>query len=108
MKIGDKVYGESVTALGKYSNTQRKDFRLYQNYPNPFNPMTKIKYEIGTTGITKLIVYNILGQNVKTIINEYKNPGTYEIQFDAPNLPSGIYYYRLESGSFSKVNKMLV
>jgi hypothetical protein len=54
------------------------------------------------------LVYNTLGQKIKTLINEFKNPGTYEVQFDATNISSGVYYYRIESGTFSKVNKMIV
>ncbi|KUG25118.1 hypothetical protein ASZ90_005062 [hydrocarbon metagenome] len=89
-------------------------FYLSQNYPNPFNPATKIKYTIGVVDEnfrplqTQLIVYDILGRKVKTLVNEVKAPGTYEITFDASQLASGVYLFRLSSGSFSQTKKMMV
>jgi len=83
------------------------DYRLYQNYPNPFNPSTKIKFDLPEPGFTTLKIFNILGQNVATLINENKNEGTYVLDFNASNLPSGIYFYKLISGDFIQIKKMI-
>jgi len=85
-----------------------ESFQLYANYPNPFNPNTKIKYAISETVYTTLKVYSILGAEVATLINEEKTPGVYEVNFEAANLPSGTYIYKLEAGSFSQAKKMIL
>jgi len=99
------------------SNEIPSEFRLYQNYPNPFNPSTKIKFQIPVfnlplTGGDKvgvfLKIYDILGRNIATLVNEELQPGTYEVDFDGSNYPSGVYFYRLTAGNFSAVNKMLI
>ena len=84
------------------------EYELEQNYPNPFNPSTIIKFNIPKTGETKLEVYNLLGQKVATLINQKLIQGTYEYKFDGSNLVSGIYIYKLVSGSFIKVRKMIL
>jgi len=84
------------------------DYNLGQNYPNPFNPSTTIRYSITTTDLVRIKVYDILGREVKTLINEQKQAGTYEIQFDASGLASGIYLYRIESGNFIQTKKMIL
>ena len=81
-------------------------FELSQNYPNPFNPSTKISYSIVNPTNVNLTVYNILGQQVALLVNDFKNSGTYEVNFDASSLSSGIYIYRLESGSTVISKKM--
>ena len=83
-------------------------FSLEQNYPNPFNPTTKIKYSLPKAAFTTLKVYDITGREVATLLNEYKTAGTYEIQFNASNLASGVYFYRLNTGQFSAVKKLLL
>ncbi len=85
-----------------------KNFNLAQNYPNPFNPSTKIRFSVPNTSKVKLVVYNILGQKIITLIDEIKSPGTYEVNWDATGLSSGIYIYRLESGSKIISKKMLL
>ena len=85
-----------------------QNFQLFQNYPNPFNPSTKIKYDLPKEGIVSLRVYNILGKEVKTLINEFEPAGTYNISFNASELPSGIYFYRLTSGNFTQVKKLVL
>ncbi len=96
-------------------NIITKDYLLYQNYPNPFNPTTKIKYSIavGNTNVASpanvtLRIYDVLGREVATLVNERKEPGTYEVLFDAANLTSGIYFYKLTAGSFTDTKKMLL
>ena len=83
-------------------------YRLEQNYPNPFNPVTKITYSIPMTQYTILKVYNVLGKEVKTLINEIKPAGFYEVEFDGSELASGIYFYKLESGNFIQTKRMVL
>ena len=83
-------------------------YSLQQNYPNPFNPTTTIKYSLQKAGNVRLTVYNAIGSKVATIVNEYKPAGNYSVQFNGSNLASGIYLYRLESGQFSQVKKMIL
>ena len=84
------------------------EFVLYQNYPNPFNPSTSIQYAVGSMQFVTLKVYDILGREVVSLVNEEKHAGTYKIKFDASGLASGIYLYRLQAGSFSEAKKMIV
>jgi|GEM_PF-2943519 len=96
------------------SNNLPDDYILEQNYPNPFNPSTKIKYSIPrstefySVPQTTLKVYDLLGKEVATLVNEEQKAGNYEVNFDAKNLSSGIYFYRLQSGSFSQTKKLLL
>jgi hypothetical protein len=83
-------------------------FELHQNYPNPFNPSTKIKYHIPVGGFVTLKVYDVLGNEMTTLVQEEKSAGTHEVQFDANNLSSGVYFYKLQSGSFTQTNKMVL
>jgi hypothetical protein len=84
------------------------EFALSQNYPNPFNPTTSIKYSIADSRFVRLNVYDILGQEVASLVNELKQPGEYSALWDASNLPSGIYIVRLSAGSFVQSEKMLL
>ncbi len=83
-------------------------FNLYQNYPNPFNPSTKISWQSPIGGWQTLKIYDVLGNEVTTLVNEYKNAGSYEVNFDASKLSSGIYFYHLRAGSFVETKKMLL
>ena len=83
-------------------------YELQQNFPNPFNPITKILYSIQSPNNVKITVYDISGKQVTTLVNEYKSSGSYSIDFDASNLSSGIYIYKLESGSFTDIKRMMV
>jgi hypothetical protein len=97
----------SVTGIAG-ENLSIKQFKLQQNYPNPFNPSTTINYSIAKEGQVKLNVYDMLGNNVAAIANENKQPGNYSIQFNASALPSGIYFYRLESAGYSDTKKFIL
>jgi subtilisin-like proprotein convertase family protein len=83
-------------------------YELKQNYPNPFNPVTKISYSVPKQSYVTLRVYDILGREVQTLVNGIMNTGNYEIEFDAMNLASGVYFYRMESGSFTEVKKLVI
>jgi photosystem II stability/assembly factor-like uncharacterized protein len=93
-----------------------KSFSLTQNYPNPFNPITKIKFDIpnsplyerGAGGFVTLIIYDILGREVATLVNEQLKPGTYEYEWNGSNFASGIYFYKLETEDFSQTRKMVL
>jgi len=85
-----------------------KSFDLSQNYPNPFNPSTKINYDLPKSGNVVLKVYNQLGKEVSTLVNSYKNAGSYELNFDGSNLSSGIYFYKLEADGLTATKKMLL
>ena len=85
-----------------------EDFILYQNYPNPFNPSTNIKYSIPADGIVTLKVYDVLGKEVSTLVNEYKQAGTFDVVFDGSNLASGVYYYQLTTGELSATKKLML
>ena len=91
---------DNIQTVGKYS--------ISQNYPNPFNPATTINYQLPKAGMVVIIVYDILGSEVKTLVNEYKQPGSYSVNFDASNLSSGIYFYRIISGNYSASKKMVL
>ena len=84
------------------------EFSLQQNYPNPFNPSTTIKYSIPEKSYVTLKIYDILGAEIKTLINEGKRAGIYELNWNAINLPSGVYFYQLKAGSYIGTKKMIL
>jgi hypothetical protein len=93
------------------------EFYLSQNYPNPFNPVTKIRFDIsplprgvseGRGGLVKLIIFGILGKEIATVVNESLLPGTYEVQWDGTNFPSGVYLYRLSAGNYVETKRMVL
>lgn len=85
-----------------------KKFELYQNYPNPFNPVTHIKYAVPKLSQVRIEIYNILGQKVRTLLNEEKPPGYYVVEFDASSLASGFYIYKMQADGFVNIRKMIV
>jgi len=89
-----------------YNKNISADFQLYQNYPNPFNPNTTISFTMSKSGYVNLIVYNSLGQEIAKLVDGYKDAGTYFINWNAENLPSGVYIYKLEANNFTAVRKM--
>jgi hypothetical protein len=101
------VYQTGTGNGNNYSSVPAK-FNLSQNYPNPFNPVTKINFALPVKGFVTVKVFNILGKEVATLVSDTKEPGYYSVDFNASNLSSGVYYYKLESGSFSDVKKMML
>jgi hypothetical protein len=85
-----------------------KNFKLFQNYPNPFNPSTVINYQLPVNSYVILKVYDILGNEIATLVNEEKPAGNYQIEFNAVNLPSGLYLYKLQTDNYSETKKMLM
>lgn len=99
---------DNPTGIINTSTEVPANFKLHQNYPNPFNPSTSIKFEVPVTGHVKLKVYNSIGKEVATLVNENLIAGTYDFDFNASNLASGVYIYKLESSNFSDVKKMML
>ncbi len=97
----------TITSV-RENNILPSEFSLYQNYPNPFNPSTTINYEIPKQSFVKLKIYDILGREVKTLVNEEKSAGNYKVTFDASGLASGIYFYRMQAGSFVETKKLIL
>lgn len=85
-----------------------ENFTLYQNYPNPFNPQTRISFELLQAAFTQIIVYDIQGRHIKTLVNERKAAGSHNVEFNAEGLVSGAYFYRLEAGDYLETRKMLL
>ena len=107
MQIDNDGQFEYSKAIEVDFNSPKK-FELSQNYPNPFNPKTTIRFSLPESGTVRLTLFNPIGQEVKTIVNEYKESGTHTINFDGSELNSGMYIYKLESGSFVQMRKMIL
>ncbi|HSP88127.1 MAG TPA: T9SS type A sorting domain-containing protein, partial [Ignavibacteriaceae bacterium] len=99
---------EIITSAEQQENRLPDNFILQQNYPNPFNPSTTIRYSIPTSEFVTIKVYDVLGSEVATLINEEKPVGSYEVDFNASNLSSGIYFYTLQAGKFSETKKLIL
>ena len=106
----DNIFIGNHSAIGiqPIGTNVPKVFALRQNYPNPFNPVTNIEFDLPKSEFVRLIVFNTLGQEVKTLVNETKPAGSYRVDFDASNLPSGAYFYRITAGDFVQTNKMIL
>jgi len=102
------VNGGSITNIQNVSSEIPGDYSLSQNYPNPFNPVTKIKFDIPTPSFVKLIVYDVQGQEISTLLSKELNAGTYSIDFDGSSLSSGVYFYKITSGNYSVIKKMVL
>ena len=96
------------TGIGDPVVTTPKNFSLYQNYPNPFNPSTKIRYDIPKAERVTIKIYDLLGKEVSTLVNENKSAGSYVVEFNASGLTSGIYFYRIFAGSYTDTKKMIL
>ncbi len=97
-----------VMSIIEEEQPRLNNFRLLQNFPNPFNPETKINYELPKGEFVTLKVYDVLGREVATIVNEFKTAGSYNVNFNAGNFASGIYFYRFKSGSYISTKKMML
>jgi photosystem II stability/assembly factor-like uncharacterized protein len=113
---GSSVWRRNLSEIIGIQNVSTeipREFMLYQNYPNPFNPTTKIKFDL-RAGVrsqkseVKLVIYDIIGREIQTLVNELLQPGTYEVIFDGSNLPSGIYFYQLKAGEFIETKKLIL
>jgi hypothetical protein len=103
----DNIYFSTmVSDVKEFQNAFPSDYSLEQNYPNPFNPTTNIRFSLSEANQVVLKVYDMLGQEVATLVNQFMNAGKFEIAFDASNLPTGIYAYSLTAGNFNSVKKM--
>ncbi|MGE5458215.1 MAG: T9SS type A sorting domain-containing protein [Methanococcaceae archaeon] len=107
LAFGTTKKGVVATAMNE-PTAQVREFSLKQNYPNPFNPATTISYSIPERSQVELKIFDMLGREVSVLVNKEQNAGEYKVQFDASNLPSGIYIYRLQSGSFSQTKKLIL
>ncbi|MGE5861931.1 MAG: T9SS type A sorting domain-containing protein, partial [Ignavibacteria bacterium] len=99
---------EYSTPSGIKSGKILSEFLLYQNYPNPFNPTTKIRYSIGNTQFVTLKVFNFLGREVAALVNEIKPAGEYEIELNASELASGVYFYKVQAGDYTSTKKLIL
>ncbi|RCK72084.1 MAG: Cell surface protein [Ignavibacteriae bacterium] len=106
-KFGNRIYLRSERNDRKQGETPDK-YLLSQNKPNPFNPVTTISYALPEPGFVTLKVYDVLGRELSTLVNEYREAGYYDISWDASSQPSGVYFYKLQSGNFTSVKKMLL
>jgi photosystem II stability/assembly factor-like uncharacterized protein len=97
-----------ITSVAQAIDPLPINYFLSQNYPNPFNPSTKITYSLPNTGMVQIKVFDLLGQEIATLVNEEKPVGTYEVNWNAANLPSGVYFYRIQAGSFVQTRKMIL
>jgi len=113
----DQTLGGLFPEANKGTDVQQciplpSSYKLYQNYPNPFNPSTTISYDVPKSGMVTIKIYNILGKEICTLLNEEKQAGSYKIEFSTNNfllkLSSGIYFYRMKSGNFSETKKLIL
>jgi len=112
----NKTYGgglviynpDGVTGIMDIAQANIEGYYLSQNYPNPFNPVTTFKYSIPKTGIVTIKIFDVLGKEIRTLLNEEKSVGTYKVEFNVSNLTSGIYLYRMQSGNFRETKKLIL
>lgn len=105
MLLGDTSIFVGINYI---SSEAPQSFSLSQNYPNPFNPTTNIKFDVPKAGFIRLTVFDVLGKEIQKLVNEHLSPGTYNFDFDASHLPSGVYYYKLEVNNFIQTKKMVL
>ncbi len=113
-KVLARRFDRGITYYSKFSNVSNEvtllptGFSLNQNFPNPFNPTTVISYSVPSTLRVTLKIYNVLGKEVMTLVDAEKTAGNYNATFDASNLPSGVYIYRIQAGKFSEAKRMVL
>ena len=98
----------SIVSVKKDKPDTPDKFLVMQNYPNPFNPSTRINYSIPQSENVTLIIFNVLGRQITTLVNQEKPAGNYTVEFNGSNLPSGVYFYQIQAGSFMETKKMLL
>jgi hypothetical protein len=106
--VSDSIFTITYPVSTETEETLTSEFSLEQNYPNPFNPTTKIKYEIPEITFITLKVYDVLGNEAATLVNKEQHAGSYEVEFDATTLPSGICFYQLRADNFVETKKMVI
>ena len=99
---------QAIVGVSSISSEIPYKYELYQNYPNPFNPVTKINFDIVKQSNVKITVYDALGREIETLLNEELQPGKYYADFNASKLASGLYFYRIVAGDFSDVKRMII
>ena len=108
-RVFDFFEGEiPVLPIEQKSITRVEKFNLEQNFPNPFNPLTQINFSLSETNETKLIIYDVIGRKIKTVLNSRMEAGDYAVDFDASGLASGTYFYVLTSGPYMMRKKMII
>ena len=105
---GLRFNGDNVTGVTPISNNTPDKFELFQNYPNPFNPVTNIKFDIPKNGLVNIKIFDIAGREISTLVNEQMQAGSYNVRFDGSSFASGSYFYRIQSGDFTQVKKMML
>ena len=107
--VWSRLVCEMLTSVKESPKIERPNsFNLEQNYPNPFNPTTNIQYALTTRQFVTIKVYNVLGKEITTLVNEEKPEGQYSLNFNAGNFPSGVYFYTIRAGNFIETKKMLL
>ena len=109
--LGGGIYRynkNNITSIEGITSSDPTSFELNQNYPNPFNPITKISWQSAVSSWQTLKVYDMLGNEVATLVDEFRGAGSYEINFDASNLSSGVYFYKLQTGAYTQSKKMIL
>jgi hypothetical protein len=107
-KLASMSVDNFITDIESFTSHTTAKFVLKQNYPNPFNPVTKINYSVPKMSFIKINVYDILGNEITTLVNEEKSAGDYAVEFNGSNLSSGIYFYRMQTGTFIDIKKFIL
>ena len=97
-----------ITGLRESTSQLPLEYALYQNYPNPFNPSTTVRYDLPKATFVTLAIFDVLGRQISTIVEEEKPAGTYQVNFYMPNLPSGVYFYRFQTRDYVKTKKFVL
>ncbi len=105
---GSVIRPHVATSIGRDDNTLVRTYELRQNYPNPFNPVTTIEYAIAAPGRVQVEIFNLLGERVKTLVDQNQTTGIHKVEFDGASLSSGVYFYTIRSGDFFKTKKMIL
>jgi hypothetical protein len=107
--INGVLYGDTIlTGINQIGSEVPSAYSLGQNYPNPFNPMCNVQFTMCNAGNVRIVVYDVMGREVQTLVNERMNAGTYEVKFDGSGLPSGVYFYKMVTENFTETKKMLL